>query len=193
VKDEGLVERKFLASLHRAIEDIAPEQLEVFEKWFDPADRRTRFHIAPVIGALGYLRKTPSFYQEVMRKAGGYASQWYCSDIPQLKRKVMLSKLPLGRKRLMRNLLRGSLRSIHRDGELAVDRNGDRLILTLENSLFCRTNGHTATEPTCFYYASFFEGLLTFTHEGCSTVVESHCRGRGDAVCTFEAILEVAA
>jgi predicted hydrocarbon binding protein len=193
MKDEGLVERKFLASLHRAIEDIAPEQLEVFEKWFNPADRRPRFHIASVIGALGYLRKTPILYREIMQKAGEYASQWCRSDIPQLKRKVMQSKLPLGRERLVRNLLRWCLRSIHRDGELAVERKGDRLVLTVANSLFCRTNGHAAEEPTCFYYASFFEGLLVCTREGCSSVIESQCRGRGDVACTFEAILKAAA
>ena len=193
MKHEGLVERKFVASLHRALEDIAPEQLEVFEKWFDPADRRPRFHIAPVIGALGYLRKTPLLYRQVMEKAGEYSSQWCCSDINQIKRKVMQSRVPLGRERLVRNLLRGCLRSIHRDGVLAVERNGDRLVLTLANSLFCRTNGRAAEEPTCFYYASLFGGLLGCTHEGCSSVIESLCRGRGDSSCTFEAVLEIAA
>ena len=194
MKDEGLVERKFVASLHRAIDDIAPEQLEVFEKWFDPGDRRPRFHIAPVIGALGYLRKTPSIYQEVMEKAGNYASQWCCSDIPQFKRKVMQSKLPLGRERLLRNLLRWCLRSIHRDGELELQKNDDTLVLTITNSLFCRTNGRAAEEPTCVYYASLFEGLLGgCTHEGCSSIIESQCRARGDLSCTFEALMRTAA
>ena len=193
MKDEGLVERKFVASLHRAIEELAPEQLEVFEKWFDPADRRPRFHIAPVIGVLGYLRKTPSLYRAVMRRAGQYASQWSCSDVSPFKKKVMQSKLPLGRDRLVRNLLRWCLRSIHRDGDVALERVGGKLVLTVENSLFCRTNGKGAHEPACLYYASLFEGLLGLTHEGCSSIVESQCRGRGDVSCTFEAILEIAA
>jgi hypothetical protein len=60
VKDGALVERLFVVSLQQAIGDLAPEQLEVFEKWFDPTDRRPRFHIAPVIGAVGYLRKSPT-------------------------------------------------------------------------------------------------------------------------------------
>ena len=97
----GLVERKFVASLHKALEEVAPERLEVFEKWFDPADRRPQFHIAPVIGAVGYLRRTPALYHQVMEKAGLYASQWSFSDLPQFERKLSRFRLPFGRDRVV--------------------------------------------------------------------------------------------
>ena len=73
---EDSVERLFLASLRQALEDIAPEQLEVFQKWFDPADRRPRFHIAPVMAAVSYLSRDPALYEKVMDRAGRYASDW---------------------------------------------------------------------------------------------------------------------
>ncbi len=63
---EDSVERLFLASLRQALEDIAPEQLEVFQKWFDPADRRPRFHIAPVMGPVSSLSSDPALYEKVM-------------------------------------------------------------------------------------------------------------------------------
>lgn len=188
MKDEVLVERKFVASLHRALEEVAPERLEVFEKWFNPADRRPQFHIAPVIGAVGYLRKTPELYRKVMEKAGRYASQWSCLDLPQLRRKMIQSRLPFGRDRLLRHLLRFGLRSIHRDGALETARNGDHLVVTVANSLFCRTGGPGGDEPACLYYAALFAGLLDCTQEKTSSFIESACRGLGDAACQFEAL-----
>ena len=46
------VERLFVTSLQRALEEHAPEELEVFARWFDPSARRARFHVATVIGAV---------------------------------------------------------------------------------------------------------------------------------------------
>lgn len=184
--DNGLVERKFVASLHKALEELAPERLEIFEKWFDPADRRAQFHIASVIGAIGYLRRSPDLYHKVMEMAGRYASQWSCLDLPQIKRKIRF-RLPFGRDRLVKHLLQSGLKSIHRDAELETARDGDKLVVTVSNSLFCRTELNGG-EPTCEYYSALFAGLLACTHEKCSSITESACRSRGDSCCRFEAL-----
>ncbi len=184
--ENGLVERKFVASLHKALEELAPERLEIFEKWFDPADRRPQFHIASIIGAVGYLRRSPELYHKVMEKAGHYASQWSCLDLPENKRKILF-RLPFGRDRRVKHLLQKGLRSIHRDGQLETARDGDKLVVTLSNSLFCRTE-LIGNEPTCEYYSAFFAGLLACIHENCSSMTESACRGQGDSSCRFEAL-----
>jgi hypothetical protein len=184
--DNGLVERKFVASLHKALEDLAPERLEIFKKWFDPADRRPQFHIATVIGAIGYLRRSPDLYHKVMEKAGHYASQWSCLDLPRIERKFRF-RLPFGRDRLVKHLLQRGLKSIHRDGELETARDGDKLVVTVSNSLFCRTEKNGG-EPTCEYYSALFAGLLDCTHENWSSITESACRAQGDSSCRFEAL-----
>ena len=150
--DNGFVERKFVASLQKALEEIAPERLEVFEKWFDPADRRPQFHIAPVIGAVGYLRRTPALYHKVMEKAGFYASQWSFLDLPQIERKLSRFRLPIGRDRLLKHLLQSGLRSIHRDGLLETARDGDKLVVTVANSLFCRAGTGCRPAPLSIRY-----------------------------------------
>jgi hypothetical protein len=188
MKDETFVERKFIASLQRALEDVAPEQLEVFAKWFDPADRRPRFHIAPVIGAVGYLRKSPPLYVDVMNKAGEYAAQWCCLELTQFQKKVMNSWVRLGRERLVRRLLRGGIRSIHRDAQMELARDDERLVVTVSNSVFCRTATPSGEGPACVYYSAFFNGLLDCTSEDYASFKESCCRARGDSICQFEAV-----
>lgn len=188
MKDETFVERKFIASLQRALEDVAPEQLEVFAKWFNPADRRPRFHIAPVIGAVGYLRKSPLLYVDVMRKAGDYAAQWCCLELTQLQKRVMNSWVRLGRERLVRRLFRGGIRSIHRDAQMELQREGERLIVTVSNSVFCRTATPSGEGPACVYYSAFFNGLLDCTSEDYASFQESSCRASGESVCQFEAL-----
>ena len=138
VRNGALVERLFVVSLQQAIGDLAPEQLEVFEKWFDPADRRPRFHIAPVIGAVGHLRKTPTLYKRIMNQAGFYASRWSYSELTQVERKVLQSRLTFGREHMVRRLLRAGLRSVHRDGRLETERMESKLVVTVSISLFFR-------------------------------------------------------
>ena len=188
MKDESVVERKFIASLHQAVEDIAPEELEVFEKWFAPADRRPRYHIAPVIGVVGYLRKSSSLYLDVMSRAGHLASQWCCLELPQIQKRFVRSWLVPGRERLVRRLLRSGLRKIHRDGELETRRDDDKLIITVKNSLFCRTNTPTGNGPACRYYAALFSGLLGCIQDGHGEMVESRCRAEGAPSCEFESL-----
>jgi predicted hydrocarbon binding protein len=186
MKDESVVERKFIASLHQAVEDIAPEELEVFEKWFTPADRRPRYHIAPVIGVLGYLRKNPSQYIDLMNRAGRLASQWCYREFPKIQKKFARSRFVPGRERLMRRLLRMGLRKIHRDGELETRRDEDKLVITLKNSLFCRTTTPTGNGPACKYYAALFAGLVGCIENGHGEMIESHCRAQGAPSCEFE-------
>ena len=188
MKDETFVERKFVASLQRALEDVAPEQLEVFAKWFDPGDRRPRFHIASVIGAVGYLRKSPSLYMDVMKTGGEYAAQWCCLEFPQFQKKLMNSWLRLGRQRLVRRLFRGGIRSIHRDAQMEFQRDEESLVVTVSNSVFCRTATPSGNGPVCVYYSAFFNGLLDCTSEVYASFEEFDCRARGDSFCRFQAL-----
>lgn len=188
MKDETFVERKFVASLQRALEDVAPEQLEVFAKWFDPTDRRPRFHIASVIGAVGYLRKSPSLYSDVMKTAGEYAAQWCCSELPRFQKTIVNSWVRLGREHFVRRLFRGGIRSIHRDAQMEFQRNEESLVVTVSNSVFCRTATPSGDGPGCVYYSAFFNGLLDCTSEDYASFEESNCRARGDSVCRFQAL-----
>ncbi len=96
---EDPVERLFVASLRSALEDIAPERLDVFENWFPPGDRRPRFHIAPVMGAVSYLSRDLEFYKVVMEKAGRIASVWCYQHMSPVERKFWASMPQAGRER----------------------------------------------------------------------------------------------
>lgn len=183
------VERLFVSSLQRALEEHAPEEMEVFAKWFDPATRQTHFHVAPVIGAMGYLRRNPTLYERVIDTAGKNASEHAYADLSPIEKRFLTSLPRFGRERLVKHLLHSGLRSIHKDAQLEVTRDGDRLVLTVENSLFCHTAAENGGAKRCRFYGALFEGLLEKTDIECLSVVESECRGQGDGSCRFDARL----
>ena len=182
---EHSVERLFVASLRSALEDVAPERLDVFENWFSPGDRRPRFHIAPVMGAVSYLSRDPEFYNVVMEKAGQIASAWCYQHVSSMERKFWASMPQLGKERAVRRLLRAGVKNVQRDGELTARREGGKLLLTLSNSIFCRTV--SGNGPVCLYYASFFSGLMEQAGLRWSVVVESTCGESNRTECRFEA------
>lgn len=184
------VERLFVTSLQRALEEHAPEELEVFSRWFDPSARRTRFHVATVIGAVGYLRRNPSLYFKVIDTAGRTASERAYGDFSQIERKLLETLPKFGRERLVKHLLHSGLRSIHKDAQLSVRREGEKLLLTVTNSLFCHTPAEDGGQKRCHFYAALFAGLLEKTDIQCYSVTESSCRGQGSDTCSFEALLE---
>ena len=182
---EDSVERLFVASLRSVLENTAPERLDVFESWFPPGDRRPRFHIAPIIGAVSYLGRDTEFYNAIMAKAGRIAADWSYEQLSHVERKFWSSMPQSGRERAVRRLLRTGLRNIQRRGELEARREGSKLLLTLSNSFFCRAvhgNG-----PVCLYYASLFSGLLERAGLRWSAVVESSCGESERTECRFEA------
>ncbi len=184
------VERVFVTSLQRALEEHAPEELEVFSRWFDPSARRARFHVATVIGAVGYLRRNPSLYFKVIDTAGRTASERAYGDFSQIERKLLETLPKFGRERLVKHLLHSGLRSIHRDAQLSVKRDGEKLLLTVTNSLFCHTPAEDGGQKRCHFYAALFAGLLEKADIQCYSVTESSCRGQGSDTCSFEALLE---
>jgi len=184
------VERLFVTSLQKALEEHAPEELDVFAQWFDPSARRTRFHVATVIGAVGYLRRNPSLYEKVIETAGRTASERAYGDFSQIERRLLESLPRFGRERLVKHLLHSGLRSIHKDAQLSVKREGEKLILVVENSLFCHTPADNGGQKRCHFYAALFAGLLEKTDLQCYAVTEASCRGQGGDACRFEALLE---
>ena len=184
------VERVFVTSLQRALEEHAPEELEVFSRWFDPSARRARFHVATVIGAVGYLRRNPSLYFKVIDTAGRTASERAYGDFSQIERKLLETLPKFGRERLVKHLLHSGLRSIHKDAQLSVKRDGEKLLLTVTNSLFCHTPAEDGGQKRCHFYAALFAGLLEKADIQCYSVTESSCRGQGSDTCSFEALLE---
>jgi len=184
------VERLFVTSLQRALEEHAPEELEVFSRWFDPSARRTRFHVATVIGAVGYLRRNPSLYFKVIDTAGRTASERAYGDFSQIERRLMEALPKFGRERLVKYLLHSGLRSIHKDAQLSVRREGEKLVLTVTNSLFCHTPAEEGGQKRCHFYAALFSGLLEKTGIQCYSMTELSCRGQGSDTCSFEALLE---
>ena len=125
---EVQVERLFVTSLTRALEEHAPEELEVFSQWFDPSGRDTHFHVATVIGAVGYLRRNPAIYEKVINAAGRNASEHAFGDFSPIERRLLGSLPRFGRERLVKHLLHSGLRSIHKDAQLSVKREGENLL-----------------------------------------------------------------
>ena len=187
---EVQVERLFVTSLQKAIEQHAPEELEVFSQWFNPSARQTRFHVATVIGAVGYLRRNPVLYEKVIATAGKTASERAYGDFSQIERRLLGALPRFGRERLVKHLLHSGLRSIHKDAQLAVERESEKLILTVDNSLFCHTPAEDGGQKRCHFYCAMFAGLLEKTDIHCYSVTEASCRGQGDETCRFEALLE---
>lgn len=184
------VERLFVTSLQKALDEHAPEELEVFSQWFDPATRQTQFHVATVIGAVGYLRRNPALYEKVIDAAGHNASAHAFGEFSPIERRLLGSLPRFGRERLVKHLLHSGLRSIHKDAQLAVKRDGENLILTVDNSLFCHTPAEDGGQKRCHFYAALFAGLLDKAEIRCDSVTELSCRGQGDDNCRFEATLE---
>lgn len=182
---EDSVERLLVASLRSALEQVAPERLDVFENWFPPGDRRPRFHIAPVMGAVSYLGRDPEFYKMVMVEAGRIAAAWCFQHVSSVERKFWVSIPLTGKERAVKRLLRTGLKNVQRDGELTAQREGQKLLLTLSNSIFCRTV--SGNGPVCIYYASLFSGLIEQAGFRWSAVVESSCGGANRTECRFEA------
>ena len=178
------VERLFVASLRSALEQIAPERLDIFEDWFPPGDRRPRFHIAPVMGAVSFLSREPEFYSLVMEKAGQIASAWCYQHVSSMERKFWASMPQAGKERAVRRLLRAGVKNVQCDGELTVRREASKLFLTLSNSIFCRTV--SGNGPVCLYYASFFSGLMAQAGLRWSVVIESSCGESNRTECRFE-------
>jgi hypothetical protein len=185
-----LVERLFVTSLQKALEEHAPEELEIFSRWFDPSARQTRFHVATVIGAVGYLRRNPTLYQKVISAAGRTASDRAYGDFSQIERRLLESLPRFGRERLVKHLLHSGLRSIHKDALLSVKRENEKLVVTVENSLFCHTPAENGGLMRCHFYAALFAGLLEKTDLPCYSVTEVTCRGQGSDTCRFEALLD---
>lgn len=184
---EAVVERLFVTSLQKALEEHAPEELEVLRQWFDPSTRETQFHVATVIGAVGYLRRNPALYEKVIEAAGRSASIRAFEDLSPIERRLLMTLPRFGRGRLVKHLLHNGLRSIHRDAQLTVEEAGDRLVVTVDNSLFCLTPAEDGGRKRCLFYAALFAGLLEKTDFRCTDVRESLCRGQGDDACRFEA------
>ena len=185
-----LVERLFVTSLQNALEVHAPGELEVFSCWFDPSTRQTRFHIATIIGAVGYLRRTPTLYEKVIGAAGRTASERAYGGFSPIKRRLLKFLASFRKGRLVKPLLHAGLRSIHKDALLSVKLKGEKLVVTIDKSLFCHTPADNGRLMRCQFYAALFAGLLEKVDIPCDSVREMTCRGQGDATCSFEALLE---
>lgn len=184
------VERLFVTSFVKALEEHAPEELEVFTQWFNPSARQTHFHVATVIGAVGYLRRNPALYEKVIESAGRNASERAYGDFSPIERRLLGSLPRFGRERLVKHLLHSGLRSIHKDAQMSVKRDGDNLLVTVDNSLFCHTPAEDGGRKRCHFYAALFAGLLAKADIRCFSVTEASCRGQGDDACRFQAVLE---
>jgi predicted hydrocarbon binding protein len=68
------------------------------------------------------------------------------------------------------------------------ERDDERLVVTVSNSVFCRTATPSGEGLACVYYSAFFNGLLDCTSEDYASFEESSCRARGDLICQFEAV-----
>ena len=120
IDTEIQVERLFVICLQKALDKHAPEQLEELSQWFDPGSRQMRFHIAPVIGAVGYLRKHTTVYQEIMRSAGIEASAKAYTDISHIDMLAIKLFPRFWRERLLKRLLQSGLSKIHREGYVLI-------------------------------------------------------------------------
>lgn len=137
------------------------------------------------MGAVSYLSRDPEFYTLVMAKAGRIASGWCYELVSSVERRFWASMPQAGRERAVKRVLRSGLKNIQRDGRLVARRDGPKLLLTLSNSIFCRSV--SGNGPVCLYYASLFSGLMEEAGLRWSAVVESSCGESNRTECRFEA------
>ena len=189
LKADIQVERLIVTSLYRALEEQAPEEMEVFRRWFDPGNRQTTFHVAPLIGAVGYLRRKPELYDRVIEMAGTSASARVIASLSQIERRLFKSMPRFGRIRLLRHLLQNGVRAIHKDARLTVSEEQDRMRIAVENSVFCLTPpDESAPVPRCHFYSWLLRGLLLEVGIACESVVEIECKAQGAERCLFDVV-----
>ncbi|MGH9161730.1 MAG: hypothetical protein ACRD2X_17330 [Vicinamibacteraceae bacterium] len=182
---EGRIDRLVAASIHQAIADCLPLQLEFYETWLKPFNwRKSELSVASISAVLSFLRREGDAYGDVVKTAGRYAAQWTYDDLPWSTRIVAQRLVPRAfRVRRLLHLASQLLGTTSREGRLTVRTSGPAPVVELAGSVFCEVRSPSDV-PLCAYYADAIEHLFRLDRFHCSVSIVT-CRAMGAACCTF--------
>ncbi|MPZ16524.1 MAG: hypothetical protein GEV06_01215 [Luteitalea sp.] len=182
---EGRIDRLVAASIHQAIADCLPLQLEFYETWLKPFNwRKSELSVASVSAVLSFLRQEGHAYREVVKTAGRYAAQWTYDDLPWSTR--VLGQRLVPRAFRIRRLLRLASQLVgttSREGRLTVRMRGQVPVIELAGSVFCEVR-RVSGAPLCAYYADAIEHLFRLDRFHCTVSIVT-CRAMGAGCCTL--------
>jgi hypothetical protein len=156
---EPRIGRVLVASLHQAIADLMPTRLEFYENWLSSVGlREGTIGLAPMTGALGFLRREPT-YPLIAARGGEYAATWTMAGLSPFK-KALLTRLPEAvRLHLALYEARQMVRATYPGTRALIKIRKGRASVELRGSLFCGVR-EAVGEPLCGFYSSAFSKLL---------------------------------
>src|SRR5262245_53140601 len=187
-KNDAVVGRLLVASLHQAIADLLPTRLEFYESWLNPGGlREGRIGLAPLAAVLSFLRLEGEPYHLITARAGEYTAEWSVADLSPLRKRIMLAAPPGIRKRLVIGVASFVARSTYGATDVKVQWKQWRGAVDLRSSLFCEVRDRV-DHPLCEYYASALRRLMLL-FELDADVVTDRCRATGASNCTMSLVV----
>ncbi len=186
MRDAG-IGRLVVASLHQAIAELLPARLSFYEGWLSAEGfRNGHLDLAGLFAVLSFLRAEGSAYDEVVRRAGVYATDWFLASMPKTSR-TLLRLTPEGlRTRRCVRLARRMVIESYRDSKVTVRWRGGIGRLSIRHSLFCEIRGQSDA-PLCGYYAAVIDRLnREFSTHAAVRIAE--CQSGGAETCALEVI-----
>jgi len=179
---EAKIGRVLLASLHQAIGEVLPTELEFYESWLNPNRLREKeFGRAPFNAVFSFLRRQPDRYSAVVRLAGQYTADWTVASFSS-SRRTLIRALPVAlRVRVVVWLAGRTLRQLYDATRIRVRSGPAAIYIDVRESLFCDVRDRAAS-PLCeFYAAALGRFLERFELSAQAAVV--HCRAQGHQEC----------
>ncbi len=186
---EPRIGRLVVASLHQAIAEAIPLQLEFYENWLKPLGLLKEGRVigaASFSAALSFLRREEprERYHEITRRAGELAAVWTFEELPWT-RKRWLRLLPMRmRLRAALRLAREIARAAYPGSKVIFRLHRDGGQVEVRGSVFCQVR-EPVERPLC----GFYEGVIVKLMELIGIQAEvrlARCRAAGGNSCQIQ-------
>jgi hypothetical protein len=184
---ESRIGRVLVASLHQAIADLVPTRLEFYENWLSSSGlREGTIGLAPMVGALGFLRREPA-YGLIAARAGEYAATWTMEGTSPFKKALIMHLPPPLRIHVALYEARRMVRSTYPGTRAVMKVRSGRASVELRGSLFCGVR-ESVEGPLCSFYSSAFSKLLDLVNLPAEATING-CRAVGDRRCLISIVV----
>lgn len=172
---EVRIGRLLAACLHQAITEVLPDRLEFYEHWLTSEGLRDgSIGAAPMLAVIGFLRTEGSAYEDVMRRAGQFASVWTVSSLAPIRRRA-IEWLPRPlRVRMALRLAASIVHSLNRTSHASTSVTGHRASMEVTASMFCDVRDVQAAPLCAFYLALAIETLRQFGFDAAGGLDRCH-------------------
>ncbi len=186
---EPKIGRLVVASLHQAIAEAIPLQLEFYENWLKPLGLLKEGRVigaASFSAALSFLRREEprERYHEITRRAGELAAIWTFEEL-SWTRKRWLRLLPMRmRLRAALRLAREIARAAYPGSKIVFRLHRDGGQVEVRGSVFCQVR-EPVERPLC----GFYEGVIVKLMELIGIQAEvrlARCRAAGSNTCQIQ-------